>query len=73
MVDLPGKSKELSGPAKSVSELKDRRVTIAIDAGHGGDDPGSIGPRGTYENTSLFVLPVHWPNSLMMTTVCRLI
>ena len=49
VVDLPGKSKELSGPAKSVSELKDRRVTIAIDAGHGGDDPGSIGPRGTYE------------------------
>ncbi len=49
VIDLPGKSKELSGPAKSVSELKDRRVTIAIDAGHGGDDPGSIGPRGTYE------------------------
>ncbi len=49
VIDLPGKSKERSGPAKSVSELKDRRVTIAIDAGHGGDDPGSIGPRGTYE------------------------
>jgi len=49
VVDLPGKSIERSGPAKSVSELKDRRVTVAIDAGHGGDDPGSIGPRGTYE------------------------
>lgn len=49
VVDLPGKSVERSGPAKSVSELKDRRVTVAIDAGHGGDDPGSIGPRGTYE------------------------
>jgi len=24
-------------------------VIIAIDAGHGGDDPGAIGPRGTYE------------------------
>ncbi|WP_404398290.1 N-acetylmuramoyl-L-alanine amidase [Idiomarina loihiensis] len=49
VVDLPGKSIERSGPAKSVSELKDRRVTVAIDAGHGGDDPGSIGPLGTYE------------------------
>ncbi len=49
VIDLPGKSIERSGPAKSVSELKDRRVTVAIDAGHGGDDPGSIGPRGTYE------------------------
>ncbi|QUN07677.1 N-acetylmuramoyl-L-alanine amidase [Shewanella yunxiaonensis] len=27
----------------------DRDVVIAIDAGHGGDDPGSIGPSGTYE------------------------
>ncbi|WP_317505018.1 N-acetylmuramoyl-L-alanine amidase [Idiomarina sp. HP20-50] len=49
VVDLPGKSVERSGPAMSVAELEDRKVTIAIDAGHGGDDPGSIGPRGTYE------------------------
>lgn len=49
VVDLPGKSVERSGPAKSIAELKDRKVTIAIDAGHGGDDPGSIGPSGTYE------------------------
>ena len=49
VVDLPGKSVERSGPAKSIDELKDRKVTIAIDAGHCGDDPGSIGPRGTYE------------------------
>jgi len=26
-----------------------REVIIAIDAGHGGDDPGASGPRGTYE------------------------
>jgi N-acetylmuramoyl-L-alanine amidase len=26
-----------------------RRITIAIDPGHGGEDPGAIGPRGTYE------------------------
>lgn len=49
VVDLPGKSVVRSGPAMSVEELEDRKVTIAIDAGHGGDDPGSIGPRGTYE------------------------
>ncbi len=24
-------------------------IVIAIDAGHGGEDPGAIGPRGTYE------------------------
>ena len=26
-----------------------RKVTIAIDPGHGGEDPGAIGPRGTQE------------------------
>jgi N-acetylmuramoyl-L-alanine amidase len=26
-----------------------RRVTIALDPGHGGEDPGAIGPRGTRE------------------------
>lgn len=51
VVDLPGTSVVRSGPAKSIEELKERKVTIAIDAGHGGDDPGSIGPRGTYEKT----------------------
>jgi len=27
----------------------ERDLVIAIDAGHGGEDPGAIGPRGTYE------------------------
>ncbi len=29
--------------------IVDRLVTIAIDAGHGGEDPGARGSRGTYE------------------------
>ena len=28
-----------------------RDIVIAVDAGHGGEDPGAIGPRGTYEKT----------------------
>lgn len=27
----------------------ERKVVVAIDAGHGGEDPGAIGPGGTYE------------------------
>jgi N-acetylmuramoyl-L-alanine amidase len=27
----------------------DRLIIIALDAGHGGEDPGAIGPAGTYE------------------------
>lgn len=30
---------------------QERDIVIAIDAGHGGEDPGSIGPSGTYEKT----------------------
>jgi N-acetylmuramoyl-L-alanine amidase len=28
-----------------------RRITVMIDPGHGGEDPGAIGRRGTYEKT----------------------
>lgn len=33
----------------SESAVRDRDIIIAVDAGHGGEDPGSIGPSGTYE------------------------
>ena len=49
VLDLPGRSIERRTQALTVEQLKERKVTVAIDAGHGGDDPGSIGPRGTYE------------------------
>ena len=55
VVDLPGKS-NVSGTAATSSVLidsanntRDRDIIVAIDAGHGGNDPGSIGPSGTYE------------------------
>ncbi|MCL1058737.1 N-acetylmuramoyl-L-alanine amidase [Shewanella gelidimarina] len=48
VVDLDsGSAKAKSQSAKPVSVLRD--VVVAIDAGHGGDDPGSIGPTGMYE------------------------
>ncbi|MCU7800580.1 MAG: N-acetylmuramoyl-L-alanine amidase [gamma proteobacterium symbiont of Lucinoma myriamae] len=34
---------------KSVNFSKKRDLIVAIDAGHGGDDPGARGPRGTKE------------------------
>jgi N-acetylmuramoyl-L-alanine amidase len=36
-------------PVKSTLTDAGRDIVVAIDAGHGGADPGSIGKRGTYE------------------------
>ncbi|MEP7182847.1 MAG: N-acetylmuramoyl-L-alanine amidase [Betaproteobacteria bacterium] len=33
-----------------------RRITVAIDPGHGGEDPGAVGRRGTYEKTVVLAI-----------------
>jgi N-acetylmuramoyl-L-alanine amidase len=38
-------------PARQNGGTAERLVTIAVDAGHGGEDPGARGRRGTYEKT----------------------
>jgi N-acetylmuramoyl-L-alanine amidase len=35
--------------AKGASPVDTREVIVAIDAGHGGNDPGAVGAKGTYE------------------------
>ncbi len=40
----------IENPAPSIARPKSSRpITVAIDPGHGGEDPGAIGRRGTYE------------------------
>lgn len=56
VVDLPGASlaQEREPRVVRTAERNNgeyRPVIIAIDAGHGGQDPGSVGPAGTYEKT----------------------
>ncbi len=36
-------------PRRSAGSSGGRDIIIAIDAGHGGHDPGAVGPKGTYE------------------------
>jgi len=48
---------KLKKPEKhSAVEKKDEKKVIVIDAGHGGKDPGTIGPAGTYEKTIALAL-----------------
>jgi len=55
VVDLHGNNKDDKATAQTVGEKGDadklRDVVIAIDAGHGGEDPGARGPEGTCEKT----------------------
>jgi len=45
----PVPSRERAPAPRPDAGPKPRRITIAIDPGHGGEDPGAIGRRGTYE------------------------
>lgn len=47
VVDLYDKNRTAKVTQKPKNNLRD--VVIGIDAGHGGEDPGSIGNKGTYE------------------------
>lgn len=50
VVDLePGSARVAPSVVKSASDVHGRDIIVAIDAGHGGQDPGSIGKRGTRE------------------------
>jgi N-acetylmuramoyl-L-alanine amidase len=46
-----GEAKDPAKPPGAPKAAVARLVTIVIDAGHGGEDPGAKGRRGTYEKT----------------------
>ena len=39
----------LAGPSVATSSRTDRLIIVALDPGHGGEDPGATGPAGTHE------------------------
>ncbi|WP_143870333.1 N-acetylmuramoyl-L-alanine amidase [Catenovulum sediminis] len=50
VVDLTDTSQKKQHDTKKQVDVGGRRdIVVAIDAGHGGEDPGSIGPSGLYE------------------------
>lgn len=46
---LTSSSASVNSPINTTAPIRDKDIIIVIDAGHGGVDPGSIGPAGTYE------------------------
>ena len=70
MALLDGKGGDATVPERSAEKLPDtrpdppfaanvvrrRKITIALDPGHGGEDPGAIGRRGTYEKNVVLAI-----------------
>ncbi|MGD9600979.1 MAG: N-acetylmuramoyl-L-alanine amidase [Gammaproteobacteria bacterium] len=55
----PAVAAQASAPAltpPTARKVAEREYVIAIDAGHGGEDVGAIGPRGTYEKTVVLAI-----------------
>lgn len=48
---LPAAPPPPAAKAVSTPAAPGRELVVAVDAGHGGEDVGAIGPRGTYEKT----------------------
>lgn len=49
VLDLDSNLGVKKAPTRVKSKQSLRDIIVAIDAGHGGEDPGSIGPKGTFE------------------------
>jgi N-acetylmuramoyl-L-alanine amidase len=48
--------KTLPGPSLPAPAITDRLIIVALDPGHGGEDPGAIGPGGTQEKDVVLAL-----------------
>ncbi|MDA7415734.1 N-acetylmuramoyl-L-alanine amidase [Xenophilus arseniciresistens] len=45
----PAPAATATGPNRATTSRTDRIIIVALDPGHGGEDPGAIGPNGTRE------------------------
>lgn len=52
----PAKPQTPSKPATAPNKKGKRKVVVVLDPGHGGEDPGAIGPSGLYEKTVVLAI-----------------
>jgi N-acetylmuramoyl-L-alanine amidase len=55
--------------AESRGAVTDRLIIVALDPGHGGEDPGAIGPGGTYEKNVVLQIALRLRDRINATRV----
>jgi N-acetylmuramoyl-L-alanine amidase len=61
--DLPATAK--TGPGTGTQRIPFKRlITVALDPGHGGEDPGAIGSRGSYEKHIVLAIAKRLKNKI---------
>jgi N-acetylmuramoyl-L-alanine amidase len=68
--DSNGESPTVNTVSRSANQSS-RDIVIAIDAGHGGEDPGSIGPSGTYEKRVVMEIATRLASKINQTAGMR--
>ncbi|MDZ4186938.1 MAG: N-acetylmuramoyl-L-alanine amidase [Hydrogenophaga sp.] len=56
-------------PARQVGRSTERLIIVALDPGHGGEDPGAIGPGGTYEKDVVLQIALRLRDRINATRV----
>ena len=65
----PAPSPRRSAPARSEPVGTDRLIIVAIDPGHGGEDPGATGPGGTHEKDVVLQIALKLRDRINNSTV----
>ena len=65
----PAPSPRRSAPARSEPADTDRLIIVAIDPGHGGEDPGATGPGGTHEKDVVLQIALKLRDCINNSTV----
>ena len=56
-------------PAQQAGRSTERLIVVALDPGHGGEDPGAIGPGGTYEKDVVLQIALRLRDRINATRV----
>ena len=65
----PARPKAATAPAPPPASKTDRIIIVALDPGHGGEDPGAVGPSGTREKDIVLAVAHRLRERINATTV----